>query len=446
MTTAAEQLGRFAAEAEPPSRLARRIGPAAADCFGCILAGAGSAAARQVATALAQLGGGEVPLYGQGPGLPAGAAALANAVAGHAWDLDDWEEPANTHPTIVLLPALLAAAHLRRLSGTEMLAAYAAGYEAIVRLGEAVTLDHYARGFHSTATLGAMGSAAACARGLGLSAEEAAHAIAISASQAAGYWVQFGSTAKPLQAGFAARAGLEAAVLARAGATGRPDVLEHENGFAGLMGNATADSFASAMAKLGRPWAVEEWGLFIKPWPSCSYIHRLMTAALELRPRLEGRFSRIVHVEAELPDFHRAILPFDRPASRTEALFSIPACLAQVLVTGNLTLADSASSFWQGGEVARLIPLTQVIAAPARNPALNYDPGQPDRLKITLDNGDVLETVCHYPVGAPRNPLTTEQLSAKFHAITGRPAEGFPSLVCWTEAHDIAEFFKENSL
>lgn len=235
-------------------------------------------------------------------------------------------------------------------------------------------------------------------------------------------------------------------MLAQAGATGQLKVLDHSNGFAGLMGAATPDSFATAMSKLGRPWAVEEWGLYIKPWPSCSYIHRLMTAALELRPALKERIGQIKTIDAELPDFHRAILPFDAPATRTEALFSIPACVAQTLVHGDLTLSDSSSGFWQQSEVARLIPLTKVTAAKARNPHLNYDPGQPDKLKITLTGGSVLETSCHFPIGAPGNPLTPSQLSAKFHTITVRPAGAFENLLDWPDAPDAAEFFKEHSL
>ena len=122
-------------------------------------------------------------------GLTAPAAALANGVAAHAWDLDDWEEPGNTHPTAVILPALLAAAeHDAGRPGnwcarqTQMLTAYAIGTEVIMRLGEAISMSHYARGFHSTATLGAIGAAAAVARLLGLDPEKAGHALGLSVS------------------------------------------------------------------------------------------------------------------------------------------------------------------------------------------------------------------------------------------------------------------------
>ena len=331
---AATALARFAVTATPPEALMPAITLAIADCFGCILAGADSEVAMRTRDALTPLGTGTAPVFGTQAALPAPYAALVNAVAGHAWDLDDWEEPGNTHPTVVLLPALLAAADLCRVDGGTLATAYAVGTEIIMRLGEALTLDHYARGFHSTATLGAIGAAGAVARLNGLDQAQTTHALAIACSQASGYTVQFGSNAKPLQAGFAARAGVEAALLAGQGATGQAHVLDHPRGFAGLMGDHDPSRLEAMAERLGAPWALDQYGLILKPWPSCGYTHRLMTAALELRPQLAGCLSEVAGIHAWMPDFHHAILPFHQPKTRNEALFSAPACLAQALVTG----------------------------------------------------------------------------------------------------------------
>lgn len=345
MIVLVDAMARFAATAVPPPSVHRVAIQAVADCFGCILAGADSEVARRAAAAFDHLGTGSAPLFCTKHTLPAPSAALVNAVAGHAWDLDDWEEPGNTHPTVVLLPALLAAAHLKPVSGQDLLAAYAVGCEIIMRLGETVTLDHYARGFHSTATLGTIGAAAAVGRQLGLDAAQIAQALSIATSRAVGYTVQFGSNAKPLQAGFAAQAGVEAAVLAAQGATGQPQVLDHPRGFAGLLGDHDADRLAQTPQRLGSPWALDEYGLVLKPWPSCGYTHRVMTAALSVRDRVLPRLDQITAIRARMPDFHYEILPFDRPRTRNEALFSAPACIAQALITGGLTLADSAAGF-----------------------------------------------------------------------------------------------------
>ncbi|MEM9500142.1 MAG: MmgE/PrpD family protein, partial [Pseudomonadota bacterium] len=396
----ASVLARFAVSATPDMTVADIARPAVADCFGAILAGADSDVAQRVRTALGPFSEGGVAVYGTQQTLSAPNAALVNAIAGHAWDLDDWEEPGNTHPTVVLLPALLAMAHLHPTSGRQLLAAYAVGAEIIMRLGEAVTLDHYARGFHSTATLGAIGAAGTVARLIGLSADKTAHAMALATSQATGYTVQFGSNAKPLQAGLAARAGVEAACLAASGVTAQASVIDDPRGFSGLMGAHSPARFRRLPARLGAPWALAEYGLVMKPWPSCGYTHRLMTAALDLRAQRGGETGEITEIHAVMPDFHHAILPFVRPASRNEALFSAPACIAQALAAGRLTLVDIASGFWTTPEVGRLIGITRVTSEPARDMSLNYDPAQPDRLSVTLGSGETIHTSCVYPLGA----------------------------------------------
>ena len=305
------------------------------------------------------------------------------------------------------------------------------------------SINHYSRGFHSTATLGAIGAAAACARALGLTAEQITHAMAISVSQAVGYTVQFGSSVKPLQAGNAARAGFEAALLARAGATGKAQVLENARGFNGLMGAGSADTFRAACDKLGAPWALEEYGLLIKPWPSCSYIHRLMTIALELREQVSHQ--EVAEIHATLPDFHKAILPFDRPRTQIEALFSVPACTAQVLVAGDLTMADSADGFWTRPEVERLIEATTVTTVVPMNPHLNYDPAQPDRLELVLKDGRRLSGVCNYPLGSRQTPMSDAQFAAKYQSITGHSSVEFAVLLDWPDSPDIAAFFRKAS-
>lgn len=442
-SSAIAALAKFAVSAQPISRLESVIAPAVADCFGCMLAGAQSEVANRVCGALDPLGSGGAPAYGTESMLPVPHAALANAVAGHAWDLDDWEEPGNSHPTVVLLSALLAAASLRPASGSDMLVAYSVGSEIIMRLGEAMSLDHYTRGFHTTATLGVLGATGAAGRLLHLQEGQLAHALAIAVSQAIGYTLQFGSNVKPLQAGFAARAGLECALFAEHGATGMPSVLDHQRGFAGLLGDFSQERFARMKSRLGNPWALDEYGLLLKPWPCCSYTHRLMTAALELRPKLASRLDSITSIHAVLPDFHLAVLPFLNPTTSGEALFSIPACIAHALATGGLTLADSEARFWEEPETASLMERVKVTGVPAINPVLNYDPAQPDELRVALDNGEELAAHCGHPLGAPQNPMSAEQLGEKYHSITGRPAVEYQSLLSWVEATDAAQFFAE---
>ncbi len=432
MTT---ELADFAINAKVSSSLTDVIRNAIVDCFGVIIAGARSQVSERAAKGLMAECHGKATIYGTGRTSSAPLAALLNSVAGHAFDLDDWEEPANTHPTVVLLPACLAAAHITHVCGQSLAAAYAVGFEVIARLGEALTLDHYQRGFHSTGTIGAIGAAAAVARLMKLDQVSTAYALSIAASQASGFTLQFGTNTKPLQAGFAARAGLEAACLAQAGATGALSAIDSRRGFAGLMGVA-----GRTLKRLGEPWALTEYGLLLKLWPSCGYTHRLMSAALILRPKVINRLDEITSIEVSLPDFHRDILPYDRPKSREEALFSLPACVAQTLVEGNLTLDDSANSFWTRPNVDRIIRLVKVVPEAARNPLLNFDPAQPDRLMIKLGD-ETLEHQCAYPLGAPQNPICEDTLAEKLAGQANITRHQFDYLLGWPDADDVKNFF-----
>ena len=211
------QFAEFAVSAKLMPKMVDAARWAIVDGFAVILAGANSEVAVRVADGLVVDGQGVVPVYGSSQQTSPGLAALINAVAGHAYDLDDWEAAANTHPTVVLLPALLAVSYNKQVSGQQLLIAYAVGFELITRLGEAITLDHYNRGFHSTATIGSIGCTAAVAKLLELDVQTTANALSIAATQASGFTLQFGTNVKPLQAGFAARTGVEASLACQSG-------------------------------------------------------------------------------------------------------------------------------------------------------------------------------------------------------------------------------------
>ena len=224
----------------------------------------------------------------------------------------------------------------------------------------------------------------------------------MSVSQAVGYTCQFGSNTKPAQAGFAAKAGLICALLAEAGMTGQHTVLDSARGMNGLMGAGTAETFADMLSAMGKPPALIEHGLLLKPWPSCGYTHRLISCALALRDECGLDTEEIVSIRATMPDFHKAILPFSKPVNRNEALFSVEACLAQTLLHGNLTLADLDQRFWEHPQTVTLASRVNVRTESPLNAALNYDPQQPDRLEIRL-RSSTKPPACTVPCLAARS-------------------------------------------
>lgn len=411
------------------------------DTFGCILAGADQPVARAAGRAvLSMCGQGSSPVFGTSHLGNRAHAAFLNAVAGHALDFDDWEVPGNTHPTVVLLPALLASAP-DQTSGAELARAYIAGFEVIARLGEALNFDHYDRGWHSTATLGAIGAAGGVARLLHLDADQTAHALSIAVSRAAGYTCQFGSDTKPMQAGFAAQTGVEAAHLAQAGLTGQSHVLDHPRGMNALMAGVSPDRLKAVAERLGHGLALSAHKLVLKPWPSCGYTHRLMTAALEMSDQ-NSDLSEIAKIDLHLPDFHAEVLPFGQPTRREEALFSAPFVVAMGLRHQRLGLSDITSEAWTAPDIKTLIGKTFVHPFTPSRPDLNYDPDEPDRIVVTFRSGAAREQTCAYPLGAPQNPMSAADIRAKFQAIVpASRATHQDAVFNWLQTTDITTAF-----
>jgi 2-methylcitrate dehydratase PrpD len=207
------------------------------DWFAVTLAGAHDELSDILAAeATLDSGDGAATLVGRGKKAPPLLAALVNGTASHALDYDDVHLSYIGHTTVAVLPALLALAETREVTGAELMAAFVAGFETTCRVGSALQPGHYQMGFHATATAGSFGAAAGCARLLRLDADRTAMALGIAATQAAGLKSMFGTMCKPLHAGRTAENGLLAARLAARGFSSRPDAIECAQGFAATHG------------------------------------------------------------------------------------------------------------------------------------------------------------------------------------------------------------------
>jgi 2-methylcitrate dehydratase PrpD len=204
------------------------------DTLGVSYAGASEDLVRMLADQAADdgatLDGTGCTLVGRRDRVPMSAAALINGAMAHALDYDDVNMSAVGHPSAAILPSLLALAERRGATGAMLLEAFVAGYEAMCQIGVLVAVGHYARGFHTTATLGSYGAAAGCARLLQLDEYETRMALGLVGTQAAGLKMMFGTMCKPLHAGSANQRGLLSATLAQRGFTSRLDVLEGRGG------------------------------------------------------------------------------------------------------------------------------------------------------------------------------------------------------------------------
>ena len=446
VTTPLETLARFAAEATlaPSTTTTHLVRDALIDTLGCIYAGAHEAVAAKARRASATTSAG-APVYGTTSTAAPATAAFLNAVAGHALEFDDWEIPGNTHPSVVMFPAMLAVTAGRPVPGRDFVEAYIVGYEAIARLGEATNFEHYERGWHTTATLGPIGATAAVARLRAYDRETTTHALSIAVTRAAGYTCQFGSDTKALQAGFAAETGVIAADLAAAGLTGQPHVLEAPGGFNALMAHGDAGRFAQPFERLGDELALEEHGLVVKPYPSCGYTHRVIDCARELHVKGPWGADEIARIVLTLPDFHADILPFRIPRDSREARFSLPFCAAVGLTRGDLTTADFDKELWRDASIDALMRVTEVRPFRPNNPLLNYDPQEPDTMCIELGDGSCHKACVSFPSGAPQNPLRSERLLIKFQCNLGlsvnnletKPSAALERLLHWPDESDV---------
>src|SRR3989442_5590523 len=275
------------------------------DGLGLALAGAASQTSAITRRYLASLGiasSSGSTVVGSDLRLPARFAAFANGVAIHADDYDDTQLAVAkdrvygllTHPTAPALPPVLALAERDRRSGRDLMTAYQVGVEVECKVAEAILPRHYQQGFHSTATCGAIGAAAAAAKLLHLDREATRRALSLGATQAGGLRENFGTMTKPFHAGRAAESGVVAAELAAFGFTASPNGLEADRGFFRAAGGGYSAEMIDG--KLANPWTFAFPGVSIKPHPSGSLTHPGMAVMLDLIRRHDLRPTRVKRV------------------------------------------------------------------------------------------------------------------------------------------------------
>ena len=231
--------------------------------------------------------------------LPAGQkttprnAALINGTASHTLEFDDIFRAGLYHPGSPVISAVLALADANDVSGEHFLRAVIAGYEVSNRIASVMVPAHYDF-WHTTATVGFFGSTAASSYILGLNAEQTAHALATSASMAAGLQQAFQSDAmtKPIHAGRAAEGGVLAASLAKEGITGVLDIFEADRGFGTAMSD-TVD-WVRALDGLGSYFTIEQ--ITQKNHAACGHVHAIIDAIIQLKMEEEFEIETIEQI------------------------------------------------------------------------------------------------------------------------------------------------------
>lgn len=254
-------------------------------------------------------------------------AATVNGAAGHALDYDDTHTVMG-HPTAPVLPALLALAETSNAAGRDVLTAFVAGVELECRLGSLMGPEHYAAGFHSTATYGAFGAAAACAHLLDLDEDAWLHAVGLAGTQAAGLKSGFGTMAKPLHAGRAASTGLSSALLARGGFTAQQAIVEAPQGFAAT--HVGKDTSQERVTRHDGQWLIRD--TLFKYHAACYLTHAAIDATAALRDENDLQPGDVEAVEIKVNPALFGVCNIERPTTGLEGKFSLRATTALSLL------------------------------------------------------------------------------------------------------------------
>lgn len=417
--SAAQHLARFAADVSwhtLPARVQQRARLHALDALGLALAShTQDFAAPALAGIAAAAGAGTGTVIGDTRRLAPRDAACANGLLMHGLDYDDTHQGSIVHPSVVGLPAALALGEALDRPWTEVLAAYAVGVEAAIRIGLAVKGGFHHAGFHATGVVSHFGAALAAGRLLGLDAAGLTAAQGIAASTAAGVQVflEEGAWSKRLHPGWGALAGITAAHLAQAGFKAPTRPYEGRFGLFESHLHGQAASLDAITAGLGEHWHLPDTA--IKPYPVCHFIHGCLDAALDLHGRFDP--AQVEQVTAWLaPDTLPIVAePADakrRASTDYEAKFSAHHCVAAMLLRGQFGLPELLPA-------ALADPATRALALRVdcrADPETRFPDYFSGGVTVLLRDGTRLHQHVAVNKGAGERALSADDIQAKFMA------------------------------
>jgi 2-methylcitrate dehydratase PrpD len=338
-------------------------------------------------------------------------ASQINAAASHTMEMDDLHPSAVFHPAAPVMSAAVALGEAVDATGVDLVEAVVVGYEVGVRAGEAAGGTHYDL-WHTTATCGTFGAAAAAAKLLKLDPPRIAQALGSAGTQAAGLWqfLEDGAMSKQLHPAHAAGAGILAAELARRGFTGARAIFEGEKGFLAAMSKQPQPD---ALTKgLGCDYRMADNSF--KKHASCRHTHSAIDAALRVREETEVRAFDLKEILVHVYPAAHDLLDGIEPTTPYAAKFSLPFTVATAMCRGQVGLEDFDDI--EAKDVRDVLPKVRVV----RDESLgaDYPVKWPARVVVRLNDGRSFGAQVEFPRGDVRNPLTQEELDRKFRTLT----------------------------
>jgi 2-methylcitrate dehydratase PrpD len=348
-------------------------------------------------------------------------AALANGSMSHALDLDDYHGPTLCHPTVAFLPAVLAVAEHKGLSGKDVITAMTVAFDVLVRVGYGAKRIHYDRGWHATSTLGKFGATAGAGKLLGLDVDEIVNAFGIAGTVAGGVRNVFGTMGKPFHAGMASMDGILAALLAQKGFDCSKDIIEGENGFMHLFSeNPDIDKM---LERLGEYYHLPT--VSFKPHASCGGTHATIDLMKELRRRENIPLDQVEEIIMEVSRITIDAAGKPEPKKALEAKFSVYYCAAVALAEGEAGIDKFTDEKVNSPELVALRKKVRTVIVPDTDLYLGA------RATIRMKDGREFKAYTKVPKGDPDNPLSYGELAEKFRSVTKNviPGENIDELI-----------------
>jgi 2-methylcitrate dehydratase PrpD len=407
---------------------------------GCALGGSADQAVDIAIRALGPYSGAPTAsILGRAERLDPLHASLMNGISSHVYDYDDTTPKNYMHPTSPLASALFACASAHPVTGRDFMHAFIMGFEAEMRIGNAVYPAHYDVGWHITGTAGVFGAAAAIGKLLGLSQQEMIWAMGLAATQAAGIREMFGSMAKAFHPGRAAQNGYAAALLAQAGFTAGEHGIEGARGFAAVQ--AASYDLSKITAGLGVEFELR--ANTYKPFPCGIVNHPTIDGAIQLHHEDRPDPEAIAAVRLRVAPL---VLDLCNQTNITRGLqgkFSVYHGAAVGLVRGKAGIQEYTDAAVNDPSIKRVRERTTAVGDASITEDQAY-------IEVELVSGEKLSRFVEKSLGNIHRPLTDRQLEEKFRdqAVLALSAGDVERLIelCWRidELEDVGEICRRS--
>ncbi|OGA22052.1 MAG: 2-methylcitrate dehydratase [Betaproteobacteria bacterium RIFCSPLOWO2_02_FULL_67_26] len=393
--------------ADVPEKVRHEAARAFLNWVGCAVGASRHETVGRALAALSEFSGPrEATVLGRGDKLDIMLAALMNGTTSHTFDYDDTHLKTVIHPSGPVASAILALAERKPLKGEDFLHAFILGVETECRIGNAVYPSHYDIGWHITATAGVFGAAAAAGRLLGLNEQQMVWALGIAATQSSGLREMFGSMAKPMHPGNAARNGLLAALLASKNFTSAEQGIEGRRGFANVL--ATERNTAAITERLGQTWEIAL--NTYKPYACGIVEHPAIDGCIQLRNEHKLKAEDIESIALRVHPLVLELTGRRTPQTGLEGKFSVYHSCAVAIIHG---AAGEAQYSDDAVRDPRVVALRDRVTA-AVEQGVHEDQVH---VAIQLKSGKVLERFVEHAAGSLDRPMSDSDLEAKFRGL-----------------------------